>query len=160
MIIDIGGQDTKIISVEGGLIRDFIMNDKCSAGTGRFLDVMARTMGIGVGELVELARSGGGVSISSLCTVFAESEVISLIGKSEKKENIANAIVRSIVTKVVSQASKIDATDKKVCLTGGLSDMKYVVELLSDYLKVHVMSDSMGKYAGAYGAALFASELK
>lgn len=159
VIIDIGGQDTKIISVEGGFVKDFIMNDKCSAGTGRFLDVMARTMGISVGELVELAREGGGVSISSLCTVFAESEVISLIGKSEKKENIANAIVRSIVTKVVSQASKIDVHHKSVCLTGGLSDMKYIVELLSEYLKVDVMSDSMGKYAGAYGAALFARDI-
>ena len=86
VIIDIGGQDTKVINVEEGLVKDFIMNDKCSAGTGRFLDVMAKTMELSIDELCEMAKDGGGVSISSLCTVFAESEVISLIGKSENKD--------------------------------------------------------------------------
>lgn len=88
VIIDIGGQDTKIIDVEDGNVKDFIMNDKCSAGTGRFLDVMARTMELDIPMLCEFAKTGGGVTISSLCTVFAESEIISLIGRSEKKKTL------------------------------------------------------------------------
>ena len=89
MGIDIGGQDTKIIRVEDGRVADFLMNDKCSAGTGRFLDVMASTLGLAPQALYALAASGGGVHISSMCTVFAESEVISLIGRGETKENIS-----------------------------------------------------------------------
>lgn len=84
--IDIGGQDTKLIAVEDGQVRDFIMNDKCSAGTGRFLEVMANTLSVRPEELCDLAARGGNTSISSMCTVFAESEVISLIGRGEKKE--------------------------------------------------------------------------
>ena len=71
-VIDIGGQDTKLISVESGMVKDFIMNDKCSAGTGRFLEVMANTLGLRPEELCQLAAQGGGISISSMCTVFAE----------------------------------------------------------------------------------------
>lgn len=92
-IIDIGGQDTKIICVEQGFVKDFMMNDKCSAGTGRFLEIMANTLSMRPNEMCELAREGSGVTISSMCTVFAESEVISLIGQGEKKENIAFAVV-------------------------------------------------------------------
>ncbi|MCQ2501364.1 MAG: acyl-CoA dehydratase activase, partial [Lachnospiraceae bacterium] len=91
-VIDIGGQDTKIILVEGGMVKDFVMNDKCSAGTGRFLEIMANTMALRPDELCELARQGKDVKISSMCTVFAESEVISLIGRGESKENIAYGV--------------------------------------------------------------------
>ena len=94
------------------------------------------------------------MKISSLCTVFAESEVISLIGKSEKKENIANAIVTSIVDKVVSQVSKINYSNKQVCLTGGLCDMDLIIDILSDRLHTDVISDKNAKFAGAIGAAL------
>ena len=88
-VIDIGGQDTKIIAVKDGTVQDFLMNDKCSAGTGRFLEIMAKTLELSLGELCDLARQGGGTAISSMCTVFAESEVISLIGRGEARENIA-----------------------------------------------------------------------
>lgn len=156
VVIDIGGQDTKIIDVEDGMVKDFVMNDKCSAGTGRFLEVMAKTMDTEINNLVKLAKDGGGVTISSLCTVFAESEVISLIGRSEKLENIANAIVKSIVTKVGSQASKIDYKNKTVCLTGGLCEMQVLIDMLSDELHQKVISNEYGKFAGAIGAALSA----
>ena len=159
VIIDIGGQDTKVINVEEGLVKDFIMNDKCSAGTGRFLDVMAKTMELSIDELCEMAKDGGGVSISSLCTVFAESEVISLIGKSENKENIANAIVMSIVSKVASQVKRVDYADKQVCLTGGLSEMDYIKDALSKELNTEVLTDKLGKFAGSIGAALCAKKL-
>ena len=84
-VIDIGGQDTKLILVESGMVKDFIMNDKCSAGTGRFLEVMANTLGVRPDELCDLASHGGGTSISSMCTVFAESEVISLAGAKRRR---------------------------------------------------------------------------
>ena len=113
-VIDIGGQDTKLICVEDGMVKDFIMNDKCSAGTGRFLEIMANTLGVKLNELCELASHGGGVSISSMCTVFAESEVISLIGRGEKKENIAFGVVDSIVKKVATQAGRLHLTGTKV----------------------------------------------
>lgn len=160
VIIDIGGQDTKVIDVDNCQVKDFIMNDKCSAGTGRFLDVMSKTMDMTIKEMCELAETGGGVSISSLCTVFAESEVISLIGKSEKKENIANAIVMSIINKVSSQVKRIDYKNKTVCLTGGLSDIDFIKSALSKELDTEVQTHEYGKFAGSIGAAIFAKSIK
>lgn len=159
VIIDIGGQDTKIIDVTNGEVTDFLMNDKCSAGTGRFLDVMSKTMGVSIDELVNMSKFGGGVTISSLCTVFAESEIISLIGRSEKKENIANAIVKSIITKISSQVSKIDYRKKQVCLTGGLCELDIFLDMMSDMLNTKVISDKNAKYAGAIGAAILAKDV-
>ena len=160
VIIDIGGQDTKIIKVEDGMISDFIMNDKCSAGTGRFLEIMANTLSLRPEELCELASHGGKTSISSMCTVFAESEVISLIGRGEPRENIAYAVVDSIVKKVVSQASRLQISRSKVCLTGGLCDFPYLRESLSQALGADVVTAKDGRYAGAIGAALSAFSLK
>ena len=153
-VIDIGGQDTKIIAVQDGAVRDFLMNDKCSAGTGRFLEVMANTLALRPDELCELARRGGGTSISSMCTVFAESEVISLIGRGENRENIAFAVVDSVVQKVSSQAGKLSGTAPTVCLTGGLSQCGHVREALSRALGTPVLTHPDGRFAGALGAAL------
>ena len=158
-VIDIGGQDTKLILVEGGMVKDFIMNDKCSAGTGRFLEVMANTLGVRPDALCELAALGGGTSISSMCTVFAESEVISLIGRGEKKENIAFAVVDSIVKKVGSQAGRM-AVQGDVCLTGGLCEFTYLKDSLSRHLGKQVHTDPDGRYAGAIGAALSAMKIR
>lgn len=154
VVIDIGGQDTKIIRIEDGRVKDFVMNDKCSAGTGRFLEVMANTMALRPDEVCELARLGGGTSISSMCTVFAESEVISLIGRGESKENIAFAVVESIVSKVVSQTSRLNVCNETVCLTGGLCGCAYLREALSEKLNCRVQAEPEGRYAGALGAAL------
>ena len=153
-VIDIGGQDTKIISVRNGMVQDFLMNDKCSAGTGRFLEVMANTLALRPDELCDLARQGGGTAISSMCTVFAESEVISLIGRGEKRENIAFAVVDSVVQKVASQAGKLTGTAGTVCLTGGLCQCDYIQEALSRALGSPVITCADGRYAGAVGAAL------
>ena len=153
-VIDIGGQDTKIIAVSGGMVRDFLMNDKCSAGTGRFLEVMANTLALRPDELCELARQGGGTSISSMCTVFAESEVISLIGRGEKRENIAFAVVDSVIQKVASQAGKLTEATGAVCLTGGLCQCEYVCEALEKALGRPVRTCADGRFAGAVGAAL------
>ncbi len=159
-VIDIGGQDTKIITNENGLVKDFSMNDKCSAGTGRFLEIMANTMALKPMELCELARNGGGTTISSMCTVFAESEIISLIGRGEKKENIAFGVVNSIAEKVASQCGKKDFTNEKVVLTGGLCDCEFLKEILADKLISKIFSSPESRYAGAIGAALTGFNLK
>lgn len=155
-VIDIGGQDTKLISMENGMVSDFAMNDKCSAGTGRFLEVMSNTLGIRPEELCELASRGADTSISSMCTVFAESEVISLIGRGESRENIAFAVVDSIVRKVGSQSARFGGCSSAVCLTGGLCGFDYLRESLSSELRKPVLSHQDGQYAGAVGAALTA----
>ena len=153
-IIDVGGQDTKVILIDQGMIQDFLMNDKCSAGTGRFLEIMANTLSMRPNEMCELAREGSGVTISSMCTVFAESEVISLIGQGEKKENIAFAVVDSIVRKVAAQANRMSEDRPMLCLTGGLCECSYISEALTKELGMEVKTDPQSRYAGAIGAAL------
>lgn len=158
--IDIGGQDTKLISVEDGMVKDFIMNDKCSAGTGRFLEVMANTLAVTPERLCELAALGGNTTISSMCTVFAESEVISLIGRGESKENIAFAVVDSIVKKVATQAKRFSLRQAPVCLTGGLCNFPYLRQSLEKELGVPVTTRPEARYAGALGAALSAASIR
>ena len=87
-VIDVGGQDTKVILLSQGMVQDFLMNDKCSAGTGKFLEIMANRLGVTLSELFDLAAAGEVLPISSLCTVFAESEVINYIGEGRKREDI------------------------------------------------------------------------
>ena len=94
-VIDLGGQDTKVIQLKSGRVAKFAMNDKCAAGTGRFLEIMADRLGITQQQMADLARSGEPTKISSMCTVFAESEVISLIGRGEPRENIARGVIDS-----------------------------------------------------------------
>ena len=155
-IIDVGGQDTKVILVEQGMIQDFLMNDKCSAGTGKFLEIMANRLGVTIEELFELASQGNAVSISSLCTVFAESEVISLIGKGTSREDIAYGVVESVAVKVAQLISQLDGTN--YFLTGGLCEDEYMISRLSHALKAPVESMPLARYAGAIGAALLLGE--
>jgi len=157
-VIDIGGQDTKVITVENGSITNFIMNDKCSAGTGRFLEIMANTLGMDINSLCDLASQGSGITISSMCTVFAESEVISLIGSGEKKQDIAYAVVDSIVSKVSSLCGK-HSESFNYFLTGGLSGNAYILSSLSKKLGEEVSTNELGRYAGSIGAGLIASKL-
>ena len=158
-VIDIGGQDTKIIQVSGGTVADFLMNDRCSAGTGRFLEVMAAALGLRPEELCALAAAGGDTHISSMCTVFAESEVTGLIGRGEKRENIAFAVLDSIAEKVAAQAGRLPApVGGTVCLSGGLCGCPELVKALEKTLGCPVTPLPMGRYAGALGAALIARE--
>lgn len=158
-VIDIGGQDIKIISLTNGMVSDFLMNDKCSAGTGRFLEVMSNIMGITIDELCSLAREGEGISISSMCTVFAESEVISLIGMGKKKEDIAYGVIESITDKVKTLCGKHAGGNTQVYLTGGLHRSDYILERLSAKVNTEVKTHEMAQYAGALGAALSAMKL-
>lgn len=120
LIVDVGGQDTKVIVIENGMVTDFLMNDKCSAGTGKFLEVMANRLGVSLEELFAMAEQGEVIPISSLCTVFAESEVISYIGEGQPRENIAAGVVDSVANKVAQICQK-KAIGEQVVLTGGLS---------------------------------------
>ena len=154
-VIDIGGQDTKIITLENGRVSNFSMNDKCAAGTGRFLELMANTLGVAIDELANMALEGEDISITSMCTVFAESEVISLIGSGTKRESIARGIVNSITGRVYALLHKHGSTDK-IFLTGGLCEVQSFVKLLSDKLAIEVETNQLARYAGSIGAALFA----
>lgn len=155
-VIDIGGQDTKGIALKNGRVMKFIMNDKCSAGTGKFLEVMTNRLGLTQSELSGLAAKGNPITISSMCTVFAESEVISLIGKGTPREDIANGVIESVVTKVVSLINQVPG--EQYFLTGGLCEDGYIVERLSHALGAPVESMPLARYAGAIGAALMAEE--
>ena len=158
-IIDVGGQDTKIILVSGGMVQDFQMNDKCSAGTGKFLEIMANRLGVTLQELFDMADKGTVLPISSLCTVFAESEVINYIGEGQKREDIAAGVVDSVANKVAQLAMKKNLPEK-VILTGGLSNSTYFTKILSQKLGQTVSPTEHGRYAGALGAALLAKEKK
>ncbi|WP_139652738.1 acyl-CoA dehydratase activase [Raoultibacter phocaeensis] len=155
-VIDVGGQDTKVIVLVNGSVKKFVMNDKCSAGTGRFLEIMADRLAVTQDELARLARLGHPTPISSMCTVFAESEVISLVGRGESRENIANGVIESVVARVASLASQMGS--QRYYLTGGLCDNGYVVERLSACLKSPVRSVPEARFAGAVGAALCAHD--
>jgi len=158
-VIDIGGQDTKVITVEEGNVKNFIMNDKCAAGTGRFLELMANTLGLDIEEMTKRAQEGESVTISSMCTVFAESEVISLIGAGKKREDIAYGVIDSITDKVKSLCQK-HSEGYNYFLTGGLCDNPYIVERLSKKLGAEVKTHSKARFAGAIGAALMAKKVK
>ncbi|MBU5439904.1 CoA activase [Tissierella sp. MSJ-40] len=156
-VIDIGGQDTKIITIKNGKVINFTMNDKCAAGTGRFLELMANTLGVSIGELGNLALKGENINITNMCTVFAESEVISLIGSGAKREDISRGVINSITGRVYSMLNKHGVTDT-VFLTGGLCEVVSFVELLSEKINNKVETDPLARYAGSIGAALLAME--
>lgn len=151
-VIDIGGQDTKSILLKNGRVQDFRMNDKCSAGTGKFLEVMANRLGLTQNELSELAKKGKPTSISSMCTVFAESEIISLIGQGAAREDICNGIVESVVAKVKPLVFK--SANNEYVLTGGLCENAYVAERLGSHLDGSILTCPKARFAGAIGAAL------
>lgn len=156
-VIDVGGQDTKAIHISGGTVDDFIMNDKCSAGTGKFIEVMANRLGCEIDDLFAMAEAGTVLPISSLCTVFAESEIIGYIGTGRHREDIAAGIVDSVAEKVVQLAQKLPM-DSDVLLTGGLSHLPYFAAVLGKKLHHSVTALPHGRYAGAYGAALLARQ--
>lgn len=156
-IIDIGGQDTKYIDVVNGRTADFLMNDKCAAGTGKFIEVMANRLGLTIEELFDLAMTGKPLSISSLCTVFAESEVINYMGEGREREDIASGVIDSVALKVSTLVQRKPLQDT-VIITGGLSGNEFFAKVLSKKIGRQVIPMPDGRYAGAYGAALIARE--
>ena len=157
LIVDVGGQDTKIIQIEDGLVKDFLMNDKCAAGTGKFIEVMATRLGYGLEEMYQMAALGTPLSISSMCTVFAESEVIGHIGAGKAREDIAAGVIDSVAARVANLVVRYGA-EQEMVLTGGLCDNPYFLEVFSKKARRTVQTHPFARYAGALGAALTAAK--
>jgi len=158
-IIDIGGQDTKVINInEDGTVTNFEMNDRCAAGTGRFLEIMAKALGYDLEHFgIFCSNKNGVIKINSLCTVFAESEVISLISRGEKRESIAHAIHESIANKVISLIKRIDLQDD-IVFTGGCAQNPCLRRILEKRLKNKIYVYKNPFLHAAYGAALYAEQ--
>lgn len=159
-IIDIGGQDSKAIALdEKGKVKNFVMNDKCAAGTGRFLEVMARALEVNLDEFGAMSlQSIMPSKISSLCTVFAESEVISLIARGEKRQDIIAGIHESIAARVSSMIARVGIAEP-VMITGGVARNSGVVNALTQKLGVAIEVSAYAQVNGAIGAAVLASSL-
>ncbi len=155
-VIDIGGQDVKVLHIENGNMVNFQMNDKCAAGTGRFLDVMAKVLEVKVQDLGAWGeKSQKRISISSTCTVFAESEVISQLAKGTDKCDIIDGIHRAIASRVVGLVHRVGVSPR-VVMTGGVAQNVGVVKALSEGLHTEISVSPLTQYVGALGAALFA----
>jgi len=156
-VIDIGGQDSKVILLdETGRVKDFAMNDKCAAGTGRFLEVMARALEVDISDFGSLSLAADHpASISSLCTVFAESEVISLIAKGESRKNIIAGIHDSIAARVSAMAGRIRWIPP-IMMTGGVAQNSGVVRSLEKKIGHSLVVTPNAQLTGAIGAALIA----
>lgn len=158
-VIDIGGQDAKVLQIgANGRLVNFAMNDKCAAGTGRFLDVMARVLEVDVSQLAELgAQSKKKVEISSTCTVFAESEVISQLSMETDKCDIIDGVHRSVAGRVAGLARRVGIRPD-VVMTGGVARNYGVLHALEKELGTEILTSPLAQYNGALGAALFAFE--
>lgn len=158
-IIDIGGQDAKVIQLNSqGIICNFVMNDKCAAGTGRFLEVMARVLEVdldGMGELSD--QSEEAVIISSTCTVFAESEVISQLANGIKRADVAAGVHESVVRRVTGLVLRI-GSQADIVLTGGVAKNHGVVRAMEKAMKMPVKVSPDSQLTGALGAAILAAE--
>lgn len=159
-IIDIGGQDAKAIKLgPQGQVSNFVMNEKCAAGTGRFLEVMARVLGCDISHLSTLAaQSEKEVSISSVCTVFAESEVISRLSAGEKNADVARGAHVAIAKRVMGMAGRV-GYEPKVAMTGGVALNQDMVRAMSEELGCIVEVAPHCQEVGAIGAAAFAYEM-
>lgn len=159
-VIDIGGQDAKAIRLdENGALDNFTMNDKCAAGTGRFLEVMARVLDVKVEDMGDISlKSEKQISISSTCAVFAESEVISRLANEETIEDIAAGIHRSVAKKVASLLVRMGPVRKNVVMSGGVAKNGGVVRALEKEIGCEITVPEKCQLAGAIGAAIYAYE--
>jgi predicted CoA-substrate-specific enzyme activase len=158
-IIDIGGQDTKVVSLhEEGAVSQFEMNDRCAAGTGRFLEIMARVLGYDIEHFgSQCLCEKSDIKINSMCTVFAESEVISLIAKGTKREHIGASLHESVVSKVLSLAKRAEAKDD-VVFAGGCARNPYLRKILEERLDRTLHIHEEPDILAALGAALYGAD--
>ncbi len=159
-VIDIGGQDSKVIRMdENGAVTNFVMNDKCAAGTGRFLEMMARTMEI---SLEELSRAGltydEDITISSMCTVFAESEVVSLIAQNKNRDDIVHGLNKAVSVKTAALVKRVGG-EERYMMTGGVSKNLGLVRTLEEKLGTKLVVSEHAQLCGALGAALYAMDM-
>ncbi|MBU0609536.1 MAG: 2-hydroxyglutaryl-CoA dehydratase [Armatimonadetes bacterium] len=160
-VIDIGGQDSKVMVLDdGGRALDFEMNDRCAAGTGRFLEVMAGALGTDLSGLSELALAATApASLSSTCTVFAESEVIGLLAQGRDRADLAAGLCLAVAQRVVAMTQRL-SLQPQVALTGGVALNEAVREALQGLLGRPIAVPADPQLTGALGAALLAAERK
>ncbi len=162
VMIDIGGQDSKAIALnKHGRVTEFAMNDKCAAGTGRFLEAMARALEVDITQLGAMDENATGeVSLSSMCTVFAESEVVSLIADGAEVSEIVNGLHRAIATRTRGLVRRVapQLADLNVSMSGGVARNPGVVRELSKVLGRDIRVPADPDIVGALGAALIAKE--
>lgn len=158
-VIDVGGQDSKVIGIdERGRIVDFAMNDKCAAGTGRFLEVMSGALGLAVEELGRVALSSkSAVTISSTCTVFAESEAVSHIARGAAREDVARGLLQAVCGRVLALAARV-GLHQEVVFTGGVALNEGVVSEMERQCGLKILVPPDPQTVGALGAALFARQ--
>ena len=159
-ILDIGGQDTKAIALdERGNVSKFEMNDRCAAGTGMFLEIIAKTLGYDLEEFgKEALKAQGNIQINSMCTVFAQSEVTSLLARRQKREDIARGIHMAILNRTLSLLKRVSTTPD-IVFAGGVAKNPCLKYLLGDALGCEVKVPEDPQMVGAYGAAMIAQEL-
>ena len=158
-VVDIGGQDVKVIEIENGMMKNFVMNDKCAAGTGRFLEAMARSFELSLPEFSKLSLTAKNViPITAQCTVFAESEVITLVGEGKPMDEIAAGIEMAVAKRCFVMAKKAGATDS-ITLTGGCAKNDGLKEAIEHVLKLKVVNlKTDPQLMGALGAAEYARQ--
>lgn len=159
-ILDIGGQDSKAIRLnENGEVVDFVMNDKCAAGTGRFLEMMARTMEMSLDQLGNCGiQYKEDITISSMCTVFAESEVVSLIAQNKETDDIVHGLNKAVAAKTAALVKRVGG-EEKYMMTGGVSRNQGLVKTLEERLGTKLVISEQAQLCGALGAALFAADM-
>lgn len=158
-VLDIGGQDAKVILVgDSGEVRDFAMNDKCAAGTGRFLANAAEALGLGLGEIGEISlRARFPVRLSNVCTVFVESDILSYLAQGKKVEDILGGVHSAIAARTVALMRRV-GIEPEVTFTGGVSKNVGIVRALEEKLGCPLNVSPDAHFMGAIGAALFALE--
>ena len=159
-ILDIGGQDTKAIAMdERGNVSKFEMNDRCAAGTGMFLEIIAKTLGYDLEEFgKEALKAQGNIQINSMCTVFAQSEVTSLVARRQKREDIARGIHMAILNRTLSLLKRVSTTPD-IVFAGGVAKNPCLKYLLGDALGCEVKVPEDPQMVGAYGAAIIAQDM-
>ena len=155
-VIDIGGQDSKVILLnDSGQVCDFLMNDKCAAGTGRFLEMTMARVGSEIAQIDAFVRDAVPVTINSMCAVFAESEIIGLLAQETPPGDIVCGCIQSICRRTAVFAQKLAPQKPHVFFSGGLAQSETVRAALAQYLGIHdVMTHLLSQYTGAIGAAV------
>ena len=157
LVIDIGGQDSKVIAVDAnGLVAQFAMNDRCAAGTGKFLEALARAVQVSIDEMGPMAMAAKeSLKISSMCATFAETEVISLLAEGHGKPEVLGAVHAAIASRTVGLVARVGAREP-VVMTGGVAKNVAAVQHIEQALGLSLIIPHAPQIAGAYGAALIA----
>ena len=154
-VIDIGGQDSKVIQIRDNKVVNFFMNDKCAAGTGRFLSMACETLGVPLDGVDEFADPNEAISVNSMCTVFAESEIIGLLAMQKDRSKIMTGVLESIAQKIRQMTGKIDfIKGMPLLMTGGLSRSEVLLRIISRTTGLDVVTHRHALFAGAVGACI------